>query len=152
MRFLLAKSLFQAGLVVSLLTLATPALFAQMITIRLLDGRNGQPLRGQILDVWLGDQPDGLPIQLRSGNDGIVLLPIPRDQQVFVITSEFAADCRPNANSSKTVVNSNVYSFNDVDRKGIVTQNSCGAATIKPVPGQLTFFVRPLHWWEKMQT
>ena len=138
---------------VAILLLTTHSLCAQTITIKVLDGRNGRPMGGEIIDVWLGDHANGRPVQVRTGHDGMALLPVSRDQQTFVVAGEFLGRCRPLPNnSSKTVVDSNVYRFADVETIGVVSQNTCGKASSQPVPGQLIYFARPLHWWEKMQT
>lgn len=38
----------------------------------------------------------------------------------------------------------------DWARTGIVTANTCGKAVAKPESGELTIFVRPLNFWERM--
>jgi hypothetical protein len=36
-------------------------------------------------------------------------------------------------------------------QQGVVTRNLCGRASADPKPGDLTIFVRPLNWLEKMK-
>jgi hypothetical protein len=35
--------------------------------------------------------------------------------------------------------------------KGEVTPNACGKSISAPVPGELTIYVRPLSFWEKLK-
>ena len=43
------------------------------------------------------------------------------------------------------------FSTEKVLQSGIVTANTCGKATASPKPGEVTLFVRPLTWWEKVK-
>ena len=38
----------------------------------------------------------------------------------------------------------------EVMRRGVVTANTCGKPTATPIPGQITIFVRPLNFWERL--
>jgi hypothetical protein len=106
-------------------------------------------MKGQVVDVYFGEHMSGMPVQLKTAYDGTALLPVPRDQETFVAVGDFMDDCRPKqAAPGKPYVDSYVYRFSEILKDGVVSQNICGKATSKPVAGQLTLFVRPLHWWE----
>ena len=42
------------------------------------------------------------------------------------------------------------YATEDWTRTGIATANTCVKTVAKPQPGELTIFVRPLTFWEKL--
>ncbi len=70
------------------------------------------------------------PVHNRLSLEGMALLPVPRDQQTFIIAGDFLADCRPRpSNSSKTLADSNAYRFSNAETTGVVTQNVCGKAS-----------------------
>ena len=133
-----------------LLFFTTGTSAAQKITVQLLDGRNGQPLKNQVLDVWFGNHASGAPLQARTGQDGTTIVSIPHDVLTFVAAGEWVADCRGGNAPGKSYMDSSVYAITAVLSTGIVADNRCGKATQQPVPGTFTFFVRPMHWWEKM--
>lgn len=43
------------------------------------------------------------------------------------------------------------FSTKQIVQQGVVTANVCSKATAPPKPGELTIFVRPLSWWEKLK-
>ena len=140
-----------AGLSFLLPLFATGTAAAQQITVHLLDGCNGQPLKNQVLDVWFSDQASGAPLQTRTGQDGTAIVTIPHDAKMFVAAGEWVADCRADNKPGKSYIDSYVYVITAVMITGIVAENRCGKTTQQPLPGTFTFFVRPMHWWEKMR-
>lgn len=130
---------------------AEVACSAQQITIKLIDGRNGRPLKHQVIDVWFGERANGYPLQAKTGEDGNTAVGVPRAEKHFVVAGEWLADCRGGNKAGKSFIDSNVYDVAQVLTRGVSTQNSCGKAPREPIPGTLTFFVRPMHWWEKMR-
>ena len=145
-------SSFRARLVLLLIVFAAEGFCgAQQFTIKLIDGRNGRPLKQQVIDVWFGERADGAPVQAKTAQDGTVIVIVPHAEKSFLVAGEWLADCRGGNKPGKNFIDSNVYELTQVFSTGIVTQNSCGKAQRQSIPGVLTFFVRPLHWWEKMR-
>jgi hypothetical protein len=56
-----------------------------------------------------------------------------------------AVDCRPRTNKWGTRDYS--YPMTLIIQRGIVPANACGKATATPTPGEVTLFVKPVHWW-----
>jgi hypothetical protein len=133
------------------LALSGAAAVAQQMTVRVLDGHNGHPLKNQVIDLWFGDRASGTPLQATTGQDGTVAVKLPKDANVFVAAGEGAADCRAGSTPGKTFIDSTVYAISTVLNTGVVAKNSCGDSTQQLVPGTFTFFLRPMHWWEKMR-
>jgi len=138
-------------LVTVLLLFTAGTSIAQQITVQLLDGRNGHPLKDQVVDFWFGDRASGHPVQVTTGRNGTAVVAVPRDAQTFVAAGEFVADCRGGNKNGLTFMDSTVYAITAVVSTGVVARNSCGETTQYPIPGTLTFFVRPMHWWEKIR-
>jgi len=125
--------------------------WAQEITFRVLDGRNGHPVKNATVDVWLGTAARGVPLQIKTNADGTAQLRMKADYKSFVTAGEWVGDCRGGNSPGKSYIDASVYRFADVVEHGTATQNTCGKATAQPKPGEFILFVRPLHWWEKMR-
>jgi hypothetical protein len=124
---------------------------AQEITFHVLDGRNGRAMKNARVDVWLGTAATGVPIQLKTSEQGIARLGISPGHETFVTAGEWVKDCRGTNKPGKSYIDANVYRFADAIEHGIAAQNACGKATAQPKPGEFILFVRPLHWWERMR-
>ena len=121
---------------------------AAQITIKVVNGHNGKPLKGTTVDVWFGKKALPPPSQVTTTNDGNAVLAVPDSIETIVIVGQGVGDCR--AGKRKSYIEANVYRVQDILRTGVVAQNTCGNARNQPTPGVLVFYVRPLHWWEKM--
>lgn len=158
----------KAALVVIFLALS-PHLSAQMVSIKLVNGRNGRPISGGYVNVWVGSkEKEALPIS--TDTSGVAQLYLTNHD------AEVGKPC-PNCSNSKTPVmkyddtlkiqagyvlcelRKSDYSWlfimtfptQKVLEQGIVTANTCGKATASPKPGEVVIFVRPLTWWEKLK-
>jgi hypothetical protein len=137
--------------VLSLSLFVLPAtLSQQQITMKVLDGRNGHPLKNVVIDVWFGERASGVPKQLRTGPDGTTVVTVPEGLRTFVAAGEFIADCRGGNVAGKSFIDRNVYSVDEVVRAGTVGENQCGKAIAQPIRNTFIFFLRPLYWWEKL--
>ena len=134
-----------------LLSFTAGTAIAQQITVQLLDGRNGHPLKNQVLDLWFGNHPSAAPLQARTGQNGTAVVNVPEDARTFVAAGEWSADCRGGNQPGESYIDATVYAITAVMSTGIVAENRCGETSQHPVPGTFTFFVRPMHWWEKMR-
>jgi hypothetical protein len=120
---------------------------AAQITIKVVNGYNGKPLKGTTLDVWFGKKAVPPPTQVTATNDGNAFLTVPDSIETIVIGGQGVGDCR--AGKRKSFLEGNVYSVQDILRTGVAAQNACGKARNQTTPGVLIFYARPLHWWEK---
>jgi hypothetical protein len=121
---------------------------AGQVTIKVVNGHNGKPLKGTTVGVWFGRKASPPPTQVTTTNDGNTFLPIPDSIETMVIAGQRVGDCR--AGNRKSYIEGNVYRVQDILRTGVVAQNTCSNARNQPTPGVLVFYVRPLHWWDKM--
>jgi hypothetical protein len=153
---------------------ATLLCSAQTIEIKLIDGRNGHPVAGSCLNVWIGNErKDALAIptdtngvaRLRLTNDNAevntgqswkacgelgVVNPVVKYEDSVAINVGYVL-CRPRgADSSWLSVNR--IPTQQLLKQGVVTANTCGKPMASPKPGELVLFVRPLTFWEKFKT
>lgn len=137
---------------ISLVLLWSQVSASQQITVKLVDGRNGHTMNHHAVEVWVVSGPEGevgAPVYLATGTDGTAVFRIPTGAQSFIIAGVTLADCR-RAKAANNAVNEDVYHFADVLTSGVVAKNKCGKTSVQAVPGQIVFFVRPPHWWEKV--
>jgi hypothetical protein len=126
---------------------------AQQVTVKVVEGRNGHALKQQSIGLWLGERAIGNPTVARiKSSDGSAVFSVSGVQQSFVISGFGLVDCRPQVVSDKATgeFKQDVYRFADVLRHGVVARNQCGNPVMQALPGQLIFFARPPHWWEKV--
>ncbi len=136
--------------VIAIVTLLCPVAAEQQITIKVVDGRNGKPLKNTTVDIWFGTKASPPPTQVNAASDGSAVVVIPASRETMLIAAQSVADCRAGREAGKSYIEKNVYRVEDILHTGVVAQNMCGKATGQPTPGVLVFYVRPLHWWEKM--
>jgi hypothetical protein len=108
-------------------------------------------MQNQVIDLWFGDHANGIPLKIKTGQVGTAFLMLPQDTQTFVAAGEWVADCRRGNEPGKSFIDSSVYSVHATLSTGIVAENRCGKTSEQPVPGVFTFYVRPMHWWEKIR-
>jgi hypothetical protein len=132
------------------LFLVPSALGQQQITVKVLDGRSGHPLKNVVIDIWFGERVSGVPRQSRTGADGTTLVAVPEGERTFVVAGVVVADCRGGNVAGKSFIDRNVYAVDEVSTTGIVGGNQCGKASAQPVRDTFIFFLRSLHWWEKL--
>jgi hypothetical protein len=130
-----------------LATWVCPATAAQ-ITIKVFNGHNGKPLKGTTVDIWFGKKALPSPTQVTTGNDGSAFLTVHDPIETILVAGQGVGDCR--AGKRKDYIEGNVYSVQDILRTGVVAQNTCGKTRNQTTPGVLVFYLRPLHWWEKL--
>jgi len=147
------------------------ALRAQDIRIKVLDGRNGRPIADECVNVWVG-KGDVSSLLIATNKDGVALLhltdreneissrndrsacggrgvidPVVKYADVIGITSEHYMPCQAHPPDSPALS----FSVKKVLQSGDFSANACGKIEATPKPGELVFFVRPLHWWERMK-
>lgn len=112
--------------------------------VRLLDGRNGDPLRNAHLTLWY-DEQEGAGTLLTTDMQGNAAMPAPLGQpmRVLVRVSDLA-DCRKD--SAREV--SAGFNLQAIAQHGESAGNRCGAVGKHPAPGELVVFARPLRWYE----
>jgi hypothetical protein len=169
----MARSFVACGLLFSALGIVEAKLDAQEIKIRLIDGRNGQPLANTCVNVWVGSSrkealaiptdskgtaklyltSEGGKIDISHSWSGCglfgVLDPVVMYQEDIRINVGYVL-CQTSG-KNYSWLSTNGYVTKDLVQKGVVSENRCGKATEERKPGELVLFVRPLNWWEKLK-
>lgn len=125
-----------------LVIVTAASLGAQTIRIHVVDGRNGQTITDERVQVWINGK-SGNALSLTPGPDGIALLDAPEGSSIE-IASNFYKDCRP----FKKDFPRPAYSVDEIKRDGIATRNTCGRLNSEARRGELVFYVRPIRGWE----
>jgi len=155
------------------LTASGTILCAQIVTIKLMNGRNGHPMLNSYVNVWVGtkrkeamviptdkdgtarlrltDNDDEVDLHMRKKyvGDNVVVDPIVKYDEKFQVNVGFVI-CYPHVRDYSWLAITNI-STKQLLQEGIVWPNTCGKSTASPKPGELTIFVRPLTWWEKLR-
>ena len=142
---------------------------AQSIRIKVVNGRNGRPMAGTHVNVWVGKErkwamviptdKDGVASLVLTDKEGEVNVPrVDGDGSHVVVNPVVKYDddlginapyvlCQPGTPYSWLAIRH--ISTKQVVGQGIVTPNACGKATVSQTPGEIVVFVRPLSWREK---
>jgi hypothetical protein len=115
-----------------------PVLFAQNIQIKLLNGKSGRPIAGAI-----HSQAGGV-----CGAFGVVD-PVVKYADTIRVNVGYVS-CASHKSDFSWLATTGVPT-KDLIEQGIVTPNTCGRPSASQKPGELTIFVRPLTFWEKLK-
>jgi hypothetical protein len=150
-------------------------LSAQIIEIKLVNGKNGLPMTGACVNVWVGSErkaamaiptdEDGVarlyltddeaqmntptPTPWRSCGDFGVINPVVKHAETIRINAGYVL-CQPRTPNFSWLGITD-FSVQQVLQHGIATANACGKPVASPKPGEIVLFVRPLTWWEKLK-
>jgi hypothetical protein len=151
----------------------TPKLQTETIRIKLVDGRNGRPMAGSYVNVWVGkerkaatavptDKEGIASLRLTDRADGTgadegskacgpncVLNPLMKYDDSLRLNVGFVL-CQPDAGSYSWLRITDL-STRRILQDGIVMENTCGSIRATAEPGEVVVFVRPLSWWEKLK-
>ena len=118
------------------------------IVVRLLNGKNGRPLRNEYPSIWLGNASG---INPKTDANGQITVDISRVQPRTVrVLGNYYVDCRPRGRDKLATMNVS-YSLDEIIAKGIVTENDCGKSQVDPIPGVLVLYLRPMTFIEKWE-
>jgi|ERR1700678_2768202 hypothetical protein len=180
-RFVLISLMFQFLFIVCVLFSSSIQLYAQEIHVRVLNGRNGEPIRNDCVDVFVPGIVSALVIP--TDKLGVALLhvegehagpptvasgkacgglatsnPTVGSADSIQISSDYYVACqeyRPVIPSEpiagRPTDRMPSYSIAKILNSGAAAGNTCGELRVKAKPGELIVFVRPLHWWERMK-
>ena len=126
-------------------TASQPAL-TNVFRVHLIDGRNGLSMDHAHVQLWYDDRgTDGT--NLVTDAQGVALMPAPLGTPVRVLVSpRDAIDCTRSQKQQNAPAAA--YNLATLAATGMASVNHCGPIAIKPKPGELVLFVRPLRWYE----
>lgn len=159
------------GLAVLLLGMLVTTARAQEIRIKVLNGRNGRPMAGECVNVWVGSVR-GPALLIATNGDGVASLRLTTDnaeenpghrtsacggkavvdpvvgrEETIRVTSATGMLCQAHPPDSPALV----FSVPKVLDSGDASANVCGNVEASPKPGELIFFERPRSFLEKLR-
>jgi hypothetical protein len=127
----------------------TLALQAQVIRIKVVDGKNGKPVAN--LKISFVTEVNAPPPAFLSTNEvgEVVVKEGPFTKMaLFTPSLKYRACLTPTVKGQSP--SSPLYSVADILSKGVSMENNCGKRRIDAVPGELIYFVRPWTFWETL--
>jgi hypothetical protein len=125
---------------------ADPESTTRSIKVRLLNGKNGKPIKNENPSIWIGDAARPINPYTDSRGEIIVNVNDTRSQELRV-AADWYADCSFKGHSLAGVK----YSLEEITSTGVVSENLCGKHRVAPIPGVLVLYVRPRTFMEKMR-
>jgi hypothetical protein len=146
----LASFAFIAGLCVAL-NAQTP----QTISIRLLDGRTGLPVKASNFLVRVDHNETLHPEWVKINDDGTVVVTLPADAKEVSVKATYGmgmdtfVDCDAAKESDKE---RNIwYPIAIILNAGVVAPDECAKTDFKAKPGEFIFFVRKRSWYDQLE-
>jgi hypothetical protein len=119
------------------------------ITIRLLDGRNGKPIRTDEVQIWI-DQDQRHVLTVHAAPNGVATVEIPTGVSAVYVTARRDGWYMYRCDADES--NHSAYSLEEIMKSGTVAANRCSHKTVAAESGRLTVFLRPLTFWDKMKS
>ena len=118
------------------------------IRIHVLDGHNGQPVKGA--DTFTTVLPVGTfadAITTTTDGAGLETVYVPTTSSLRVLVRHHGTcDALPR---KQRKLGSRPATAETIMATGMVGGDRCGHQTTAPIPGELTLYVRPWHWWQR---
>lgn len=118
---------------------------AQVITVRLLNGKTGKPIKNDRPNIWFGDAKDPINPHISSNGEAVVSVNDAQFQELRVAPNQYA-DCRFKGDSLAGI--SVKYSLKEIVTTGVVSANICGKDRVEPTPRVLVLYARPMTFLE----
>jgi hypothetical protein len=115
------------------------------IQIRVLNGKNGKPIKDEKLNVWrTADQRDSEIMP--TDTNGVIPLEVDKNSSIRVGGNIYFT-CHPYKAGDKE----RLYSVEKILNEGIVDLNTCGNANVLAKPREFVIYERPRSLWEWMK-
>ena len=128
---------------------------ATTISIRLLDGRTGLPVKASnfLVRVDHNETPHGEWVKI--GDDGAVTVTLPADAKEISVkaTYDMGMDTYVNCDAAKeNDKERNIwYSIAKIVSAGVVAPDECAKTAFTARPGEFIFFVRKRSWYDNLE-
>lgn len=117
------------------------------IKVRLLNGKNGKPIKDDNPSIWIGDATS--PINPWTDSHGEIVVSVTDTRlQELRVSPDWYVDCRFKTDSEDGMRVK--YSLEEIINTGVVSENLCGKRRIAPIPGLLVLYVRPRTFMERL--
>jgi hypothetical protein len=119
----------------------------QTLTVRLLNGKSGKPIKKK--SMWISWDDSFDETELFIGADGLGHIQIPQGARSLLMTPGPRSKKEPLRDAFFDCNNERVPSIDvaTILEKGFVPGNTCGKKTVAAHPGEVVFWGSPLPWW-----
>ena len=125
------------------------------ISIRLLDGKTGLPLKASNYLVLIDHHDTVYNEWVKINDDGSVIVTLPADATEFSVkaTYDMSMETYINCDAAKeTDKERNIwYPVSIILKAGVVAPDECGKTDFDAKPGEFVFFVRKRDWRDKLE-
>jgi len=140
---------------VAAFSVSLPAQTANTISVRLLDGKTGLPVKASNFLVRVDHNETDHPDWVNISDDGTVLITLPADAKDISLKATYGLgmDTYVNCDAAKeSDKERNIwYSIATILSTGLVAPDECALTKYKPKPGEFTFFVRKRAWNDQLE-
>jgi hypothetical protein len=152
------RALSQFVIVAAFITACSVVLPAQTtntLSVRLLDGKTGLPVKASNFLVRVDHHETDHPDWVTVNDDGTVLITVPADAKEISLKATYGMgmDTFVNCDAAKESDKERDiwYSIATILSTGIVAPDECALTKYKPKPGEFTFFVRKRSWHDQLE-
>ncbi len=118
------------------------------VRVRVLSGRKATPVKQANTTVTVTPGgPYTTPLHRITDAAGRFSLLVEDDAELHILVLRHPT-CRTVAKGDRKKQPVG-YSVQEILAHGTVSENGCSKRTVAPTPGELTLFVRPMHWLER---
>jgi hypothetical protein len=125
----------------------------RVISLRLLDGKTGSPVKASNFLVRVDHHDTILNEAVKMNDDGTVIVTIPTDatEVSFKATYNSSMETYINCDAAKQSDRERDiwYPIATILQSGIVAPNECSKTDYKAKPGEFVFFVRKRDWRDR---
>jgi hypothetical protein len=136
-------------------SVSLPAQTTTTISVRLLDGKTGLPVKASNFLVRVDHHETDHPDWVTISDDGTVLITVPADTKDISLKATYGMGMETYVNCDAAKENDkerNIwYSIATILSTGIVAPDECARTNYKPKPGEFTFFVRKRAWNDQLE-
>jgi hypothetical protein len=162
--------------VMVLSALVVPTLCSQQIELRVIDARNGKPVKNECVNIWTGtergqhlvaqtDNAGSAKLKLSDGNISAERVCKGWQQQALAnpesdslrLASDWHISCQsfrkaiPADTTTNPISLMPAYAIKTVLETGVSAANTCGRFRVQARPGELILFVRPATFLEDLR-
>ena len=127
-----------------------PAQKPRTITMKIVNGKSGKPVKGELVNLFLGSGKDARRSYPRADSNGEITITIGDNEKgPLRYMPGDSRDCRY---EKLSIQGGHLeMAIDEILSKGIVTENFCGKAHADPAPGIVVVFVRAYTLAERWQ-
>ncbi|MGB8031298.1 MAG: hypothetical protein WCF30_16730 [Terracidiphilus sp.] len=141
--------------IASVFSLSLHAQSSPSITIRLLDGKTGLPVKASNFLVRVDHNESVHPEWVKINDDGTVIVTLPADAKEISVKATYSMgmDTYINCDAAKeSDKERNIwYSIATILSTGIAAPDECARTDFKAKPGEFLFFVRKRSWHDQLE-